>query len=268
MRGRTNCRDARRRFWNPCSKDRRRSISSSSATPTCSCGARLCSASGTAASMVTEPARVADTTAARMTTVRGSDRESAPRRDAVTDPGRTRCATRAPHARRAGAPDARALRGASSPPRGRAHALLRVDDAHGEAHVTLARVHLAEGAHAEARRALDAAAANDFRVRETTSYAVVSANCRAAEGDAAGALRELEAAMALPGIRHARCPRGRPRTCARYTKNNSAPISVADRARRSWRTRARWRRPGAATTPSAPWSRQPTPSRGPPRRFR
>jgi tetratricopeptide (TPR) repeat protein len=38
-----------------------------------------------------------------------------------------------------------------------AHALLRVDDAHGEAHVTLARVHLAEGAHAEARRALDAA---------------------------------------------------------------------------------------------------------------
>ena len=55
-----------------------------------------------------------------------------------------------------------------------AHALIRLDDAHGEAHVTLARVHLAEGAHAEARQALDAAAANDFSVRETTAYAVVS----------------------------------------------------------------------------------------------
>ena len=110
-----------------------------------------------------------------------------------------------------------------------AHALLRVDDAHGEAHVTLARVHLAEGAHAEARRALDAAAANDFSVRETTSYAVVSANCRAAEGDAAGALRELEAAMALPGIRHALSAREAQDLRAVH-KNNSAPISVADRA--------------------------------------
>ena len=110
-----------------------------------------------------------------------------------------------------------------------AHALLRVDDAHGEAHVTLARVHLAEGAHAEARRALDAAAANDFSVRETTSYAVVSANCRAAEGDAAGALRELEAAMALPGIRHALSAREAQDLRAVH-KTNSAPISVADRA--------------------------------------
>ena len=94
--------------------------------------------------------------------------------------------------------------------------------------MTLARVHLAEGAHAEARRALDAAAANDFSVRETTSYAVVSANCRAAEGDAAGALRELEAAMALPGIRHALS--SRETEAMGFRGNGAAPPSVADRA--------------------------------------
>ena len=109
-----------------------------------------------------------------------------------------------------------------------AHALIRLNDAHGEAHVTLARVHLAEGAHAEARQALDAAAANDFSVRETTAYAVVSANCRAAEGDAAGALRELEAAMALPGIRHALS--SRETEAMGFRGNGAAPPSVADRA--------------------------------------
>lgn len=112
-----------------------------------------------------------------------------------------------------------------------AHALLRLDDAHGEAHVTLARVHLAKGAHTEARQALDAAAANDFSVRETTAYAVVSANCRAAEGDAAGALRELEAAMALPGIRHALSAKEAQEVRTSRSKDHVAvPISVADRA--------------------------------------
>ena len=113
-----------------------------------------------------------------------------------------------------------------------AHALLRLDDAHGEAHVTVARVHLAKGAHTEARQALDAAAANDFSVRETTAYAVVSANCRAAEGDAAGALRELELAMALPGIRHVLSAKEAQELNKSRSNNHGAPvpISVADRA--------------------------------------
>jgi tetratricopeptide repeat protein 21B len=108
-----------------------------------------------------------------------------------------------------------------------ANALLRLNDAHAEAHVTLARVHLARGAHVAARRALDAATANDFSVRESTAYRVVSANCRAAEGDSAGALEELAAAMRLPGVRRALTPED-----ARAAQKNGGTIltSTADRA--------------------------------------
>ena len=111
-----------------------------------------------------------------------------------------------------------------------AHALLRVDDAHGEAHVTLARVHLAEGG------AREPACARPPRQRLFSSrnrvVRVVSANCRAAEGDAAGRSASSRRPWRCPGS-GTRCPRGRPRTCARYTKQFGAHLCRRPRGRRS-----------------------------------
>ena len=100
-----------------------------------------------------------------------------------------------------------------------AEVLLQLKENHAEAHVMLGRIHVAKGDLDAARRALDAATANDFAVRQTTAYLVVSAQCRAASGDTAGSLDELEAAMSRPGVRVA-MKRG----------TSSVPVSTADRA--------------------------------------
>ena len=106
-----------------------------------------------------------------------------------------------------------------------ASALLRLRDQHAEAHVMLARIHLAHSDHVSARQALDAATANDFSVRGTTEYAVVSARCAAAEGDTRKALGEIEAAMKLPGVRVVMKS-----STGNSTTIKSVPMSTADRA--------------------------------------
>ena len=84
-----------------------------------------------------------------------------------------------------------------------ANALLRLDDGCADAHLVLSRIQLAKGNHRAALASLDNAVANNFAVRESPAFAVISAQCKVLDDNLEGSLADLEAALKLPGVKKA-----------------------------------------------------------------
>ena len=78
---------------------------------------------------------------------------------------------------------------------------LGLDSQSAAAHLLMARLALAESNHRGATNALEQAIACDFQVRKAPSYALVKAKLFAYEGDHDDALKILQEALRLPGVR-------------------------------------------------------------------
>ena len=107
-----------------------------------------------------------------------------------------------------------------------ASALLAMDEGCSEAHLALSRVHLARGRRADAAASLDNAVANNFAVRESPVFGIISARCRMMDGDDEGALSELEAALKLPGVKKAMGAK----ELAEARRKKALPVSTQERA--------------------------------------
>ena len=107
-----------------------------------------------------------------------------------------------------------------------ANALLRLDDGCADAHLVLSRIQLAKGNHRAALASLDNAVANNFAVRESPAFAVISAQCKVLDDNLEGSLADLEAALKLPGVKKAMTVKEE--EAAR--KKGAIPVSVQDRA--------------------------------------
>ena len=107
-----------------------------------------------------------------------------------------------------------------------AESLLEMDQGSADAHLVLSRIHLSKGDHAAARGALDEAVASDFKVRESPMFSIISAQCKVSDGDLEGGLKELEAAMKLPGVRAPLTARQEEEA----RRKKTIPVSVQDRA--------------------------------------
>jgi tetratricopeptide repeat protein 21B len=107
-----------------------------------------------------------------------------------------------------------------------ANAILRLDDGCADAHLILSQIFLSKGNHRSAQNALDNAIANNFAVRESPLYSIISAQCKVLDEDFDGGLKELEAAMKLPGVRTAMSAR----EAEAARKKKALPISTQDRA--------------------------------------
>ena len=107
-----------------------------------------------------------------------------------------------------------------------ANAILRLDDGCADAHLILSQIFLSKGNHRSAQNALDNAIANNFAVRESPMYSIISAQCKVLDEDFEGGLKELEAAMKLPGVKTAMTPQ----QAEAARKKKALPISTQDRA--------------------------------------
>jgi tetratricopeptide repeat protein 21B len=107
-----------------------------------------------------------------------------------------------------------------------ANAILRLDNACSDAQLILSQIHLSKGNHRSAQVTLDNAIANNFAVRESALYSIISAQCKVLDEDFEGGLKELEAAMKIPGIRTAMTPQ----QAEAARKKKALPISTRDRA--------------------------------------
>jgi len=92
-----------------------------------------------------------------------------------------------------------------------------------EAHLLVARVHLAAKNTALAKRSLEQGATQGFRIRLLPQHHVLTARVQMAEGDHAAALKTLAQAERMPGMRGRDVPR------VRYSKGGS-PVLLHDRA--------------------------------------
>jgi tetratricopeptide repeat protein 21B len=79
--------------------------------------------------------------------------------------------------------------------------LLQSDPAHSGAHLLSARVLLLKEEYKGAQNALEQAQANDFSIRTSPVFAVVKAKVQENMNDLEGALKVLESAMELPGVK-------------------------------------------------------------------
>ena len=107
-----------------------------------------------------------------------------------------------------------------------ANAILHLDDGCADAHLVLSQIHLSKGNHRSAQNALDNAIANNFAVRESPLYSIISAQCKVLDNDYAGGLKELEAAMKLPGVKTGMTER----EAEAARRKKALPISTQDRA--------------------------------------
>eukprot|EP00741_Cyanophora_paradoxa_P023819 tig00021623_g23008.t1 len=118
--------------------------------------------------------------------------------------------------------------------------VLRLEPALADAHLLLAQILLNQDKFKQAGQALEQALAHDFGVRDVPPYHLIKARVAEAQGDLEGALKILEGAFGLPGVRTA--GRGGPASASfkRAEKAGAAagsgaakapqPVTLQDRA--------------------------------------
>lgn len=109
--------------------------------------------------------------------------------------------------------------------------LLQSDPAYSGAHLLSARVLLLKEEYKAAQTALEQAQANDFSIRNSPVFAVVKAKVLENLNDLEGALKVLEAAMELPGIKNDKKKGKSSKTAKSFGLKTApaAPVSLTDR---------------------------------------
>ena len=94
-----------------------------------------------------------------------------------------------------------------------------------DAHIVLSQIALTNGDHVNAQSELDEAVASNFAIRDSPMYAIISAQCMVLNEDYEGGLKEIKAAMKLPGVKKAMTEAEKERA----RRKNAIPVSTRDR---------------------------------------
>ncbi|ELU05036.1 hypothetical protein CAPTEDRAFT_159405 [Capitella teleta] len=79
---------------------------------------------------------------------------------------------------------------------------LEVDSAYSDAHILMAQIHLHQNNFKAANQSLEVGLSYDFEIKEHPLYHLIKARILKKQGDTADAVKTLQIAMALPGVRN------------------------------------------------------------------
>jgi len=100
---------------------------------------------------------------------------------------------------------------------------LRLEPTFSDAHILMAQIYLHDGKHRMAGQSLEQAVSHNFAARDSPTYHVVKAKVLIATQELEEALKILESAMALPGVKSA------PHSKAHKPKKGTAEVTLQER---------------------------------------